>query len=138
MSAKRTPDSPQNVWQNKFLTDYDLTPFTSDQEGLKYHRLRDPKTWWHNPDWWHNPLNPNSLRLTKTGFTILEKANVKNHKFVLTKKLVSKSYIQLEKYFTSPYYIQNANMVFVFGETETMMLMLHGNNLQQYLDNHSN
>ena len=42
---------------------------------------------------------------------------------------------QLEKHFTSPYYIPTHQRIHVFGEQDSIMLALHGSNLQQYLDN---
>jgi hypothetical protein len=41
----------------------------------------------------------------------------------------------LERHFTGPYFIISPLAIVLFGETEVMMLALHGNNLQQYLDN---
>lgn len=128
----RTPDSPQPVWQAKFQ-EYPLTPFNTDklQRALRYHDLTSPKFWWHNP------LNVNSLRLTSGAWTILRACKaVPFWKFELTQGLLPKSYLQLEKHFNSPYYIPNVKTIIVFDERDSMMLALHGNNLQQYLDNH--
>ena len=124
----RALDCPQTVWQNKFR-EYDLAPFSDGAKGLKYHDLNDPKFWWFNP------LNHKSLRLTPGAFKMLEKAKVKNYKFDITQKYLTKTFVQLEKHFTSPYYLANAKRIYIFGETEMMMLALHGNDLQQYLDN---
>jgi hypothetical protein len=41
----------------------------------------------------------------------------------------------LEKHFTSPYYISGPKSIYVFSEQDSIMLALHGSNLQQYLDN---
>jgi hypothetical protein len=127
----RTSDSPQSVWQTKFQT-YELNPFVSDKAGMRYQRYDNPASWWHNP------VNPNSLRLTKPAFTMLEKAAVPNWKFKLPVAVLPKTMLQLERYFTAPYYIMGYQTIFVYGETEMIMLSLHGNDLQQYLDNHSN
>lgn len=124
-----TAGSPQAVWQKKFQEENSLNPFTSSQEGLSYTRLDNPSTWWHNP------LNKNSLRLTKNAYYMLDKAKVKTYKFQLPEKIKPKTFVQLERYFTSPYYILNASKIVVFGEVESMMLALHGSDLQQYLDN---
>ena len=35
---------------------------------------------------------------------------------------------------TCPYYIQKLDLVLLLGEQETVMLKLHADNLQQYLD----
>ena len=124
-----TAGSPQAVWQQKFQEEYNLTPFVSSRETLSYTRLDNPATWWHNP------VNKNSLRLTKNAYYMLDKAQAKTYKFQLPEKVKPKTFVQLERYFTSPYYILNSSKIVVFGETESMMLALHANNLQQYLDN---
>lgn len=129
----RSPDSLQTVWQLKFQ-EYPLTPFTSTDKlarALRYHDLSSPKFWWHNP------LNPNSLRLTVGAWTILKTCNqIPFWKFDLPIHVLPKSYLQLEKYFNSPYYIPNAKTLIVFDERDSIMLALHGSDLQQYLDNH--
>lgn len=125
----RTADSPQSVWQKKFL-EYNLNPFLKDSDkGLIYNKLDNPATWWHNP------INANSLRLTKVAHSILSKTDIPTYRFKLTEKYKPKTFIQLERYFTSPYYIINAQSIIVYGEVEAMMIGLHGNDLQQYLDN---
>lgn len=128
--AKRTAESLQNVWQKKFQ-EHTLNPFTADPNlGLRYQRFDNPASWWHNP------LNPNSLRLTRPAFNMLNKnKDIKSWQFKLPTELVSRAYIQLEKHFTSPYYIVGPKSIYVFGEQDVIMLSLHGNNLQQYLDN---
>ena len=125
---KRTAECPQVVWQKRFQ-EHQLNPFTSDTVGLRYQRIDNPAFWWHNP------LNFSSLRLTKPAFHTLEKAKVANYRFKLPAPILSKTYVQLEKFFTAPYFIVGHQTIYVYGETEMMMLALHGNNLQQYLDN---
>lgn len=126
----RDADSLQVIWQTKFQ-EYHLNPFLTDPKaGLRYQRLDNPATWWFNP------LNFNSLRLTRPAFNMLSKqTDVPKWKFDLPQVILPKTLLQLEKYFTSPYFI-NMKTIWVFGETESIMLALHGNNLQQYLDNH--
>lgn len=127
--------SQQLVWQNEFQK-YPLTPFTSTDKlarSLRYHDLSSAKFWWHNP------LNPNSLRLTAGAWTILKNCKeVPYWKFELTQGLLPRTYLQLEKHFTNPYFIPNIKNIIVFSDKDSMMLALHGNNLQQYLDNHDN
>jgi hypothetical protein len=126
----RTADSLQVIWQARFQ-EYQLNPFTNDPKlGLRYQRYDNPASWWHNP------VNSNSLRLTRPAFTMISKnKEVKNWLFKLPNPLVTRAYIQLEKYFTSPYYIPTHSSIYVFGEQDSIMLALHGSNLQQYLDN---
>ena len=126
----RTAESLQNVWQKQFQQ-HQLNPFTSDPKlGLRYQRYDNPASWWHNP------VNPNSLRLTRPAFNMLNKnPEIKHWQFKLPTSLVTRAYIQLEKHFTSPYYIPSHNSIYVFSEQDSIMLALHGSNLQQYLDN---
>jgi hypothetical protein len=128
--AKRTAESLQNVWQARFQ-EHTLNPFTSDPKlGLRYQRYDNPASWWFNP------LNPDSLRLTRPAFNMLSKnKEINNWYFKLPTELVNRSYIQLEKHFTSPYYISGPKSIYVFSEQDSIMLALHGSNLQQYLDN---
>jgi hypothetical protein len=126
----RTADSLQNVWQARFQ-EHTLNPFTSDPKlGLRYQRYDNPASWWHNP------VNPDSLRLTRPAFTMLKKnPDIECWLFKLPTVLLTRAYIQLEKHFTSPYYIPTHSSIWVFSEQDSIMLALHGNNLQQYLDN---
>ena len=126
----RTAESLQNVWQKQFQQ-HQLNPFTSDAKlGIRYQRFDNPASWWHNP------VNPNSLRLTRPAFNMLNKTKeIKNWHFKLPTELVNRSYIQLEKHFKSPYYISGPKSIYVFDERDSIMLALHGSNLQQYLDN---
>ena len=87
---------------------------------------------------WHNPTNPKSLRLSHDGFGILENVKtVKFYKFKLEKDILPKTLVQLERYFTEPYYIMNNKTIIVAGDKEAMMLTLHASNLQAYLDNNT-
>jgi len=126
----RTADSLQVIWQDQFQQ-YQLNPFTNDPKlGLRYQRYDNPASWWFNP------LNPDSLRLTRPAFNMLSKnKDIKSWQFKLPTPLVTRAYIQLEKHFTSPYFIPTHTSIYVFGEQDSIMLALHGSNLQQYLDN---
>ena len=130
----QAPNSQQTVWQNEFQK-YPLKPFDTDKakRTLRYCDLTS------NQFWWHNPLNPNSLRLTSGAWSILKACKEVPHwQFKLPKNLLPRTYLQLEKHFSSPYYIQNVATIIVFSDRDSMMLALHGNDLQQYLDNHDN
>ena len=126
----RTAESLQNIWQAQFQ-EHTLNPFTNDPKlGLRYQRYDNPASWWHNP------VNADSLRLTRPAFNMLNKnPDIKHWHFKLPSSLVTRAYIQLEKHFTSPYYIPSHNSIYVFSEQDSIMLALHGSNLQQYLDN---
>ena len=128
------PNSQQTVWQNEFQK-YPLKPFDTDKfkKSLRYCDLTSSQFWWHNP------LNTNSLRLTAGAWTVLKTCKEVQHwQFKLPKNLLPRTYLQLEKHFSSPYFIQNVSTIIVFSDRDSMMLALHGNDLQQYLDNHDN
>jgi hypothetical protein len=125
----RDADCPQNIWQALFHA-HGLNPFVSDKNTLTYQRLDQPQ------HWWYNPLNPQSLRLTAVAYNVIRKSpDIKSYKFKLDQMILPKTLLQLERHFTGPYFIISPLAIVLFGETEVMMLALHGNNLQQYLDN---
>lgn len=115
----RNECSRQATHQTHLITKYsDLSPY--------------PTRWW-----WHNPSNADSLRLHNLSYDVL--AHSMQHKFFkfkLTHDILPKTLVQLERHFNNPYYIQNYKTIYLMGEQEAMMLVLHANNLQQYLDNH--
>ena len=126
----RSENSLQSVWLDKILASANNIP---TEEWIK-NKLSNPTTWWHNP------TNYNSLRLNRTAWMILQHAPKDQFNFVkfeLLDYIKPKTLLQLEKYFTAPYYIQNLKTIYCCGETEVLMLSLHGNNLQQYLDNYT-
>jgi len=125
----RRSDSAQAVWHKKFLEL--VRPEVPDYVGIPYDKWDNPATWWHNP------INHSSLRLSQQGHKTLMTTDIDHYRFKLTAKVLPKTFVQLERYFTSPYYIINASSIIVYGETEAMMIALHANNLQQYLDNQS-
>ena len=62
---------------------------------------------------------------------------IQTWKFDCREDIIPRTMLQLEKYFKSPYYIQNLKTIYVFDDREAMMIALHDNNLRQYLDNQS-
>ena len=86
--------------------------------------------------WWYNPTNHNSLRLTQRAYLEIRNG-IKFHKFELSHDIRPKCFVQLERYFKEPYYVQNRKTVHIVSDRDAMMLALHANNLQQYLDNQS-
>lgn len=118
-------DAPdlQMFWQEKFCASEWLAKYTISN-------LRS--------SWWHNPTNSKSLRLTKLAFNSIAKSNqIKFYKFELPDQILPKTLVQLERVFVEPYYIFNIKTIYVHSESDAMMLTLHANNLQQYLDNNS-
>lgn len=106
----------QGEWQTKF---YELSPYSVSPSS-----------------WWYNPTNHNSLRLTQKAYLTIRK-HVKFHKFELSDDLKPRTFLQLERWFKEPYYVQNRKTIHIVSERDSMMLALHANNLQQYLDNQS-
>lgn len=87
--------------------------------------------------WWQNPSNPNSWRLTKNGHDIL-RDTLKVESLTLTVKnslSSNKTLLLLERYLTSPFYVQRIDRIVFFGGHDSIMLSLLGNNLDQYLEN---
>lgn len=119
----RTAESPQSIWQQQFLT------CSTDERTSKQRQGLD-----HPANWWYNPTNPQSLRLSLQGFNLVRRFDLPNWQFKLESNVLAKTYLQMERHFASPYYITNRTVT-VWGERESIMLALHGNNLQQYLDN---
>lgn len=86
--------------------------------------------------WWFNPINPKSLRLTKLGFEHAKtKSKLPHWTIELNAKILPKQLLQLERCFTSPYFIRNLKTLEVFDDRDAVMLQLHAGNLAQYLDN---
>lgn len=110
----RSPDSPQSVWQQQY---YLLAPYSQSPSS-----------------WWYNPTNHASLRLTHKAYLTIRK-HIKFYKFELPDAIKPRAFLQLERYFAEPYYVQNHKTIHITSERDSIMLSLHANNLQQYLDN---
>lgn len=91
---------------------------------------------YYRRDWWFNHTVPSNLRLSKSGIVFVEKyAKITTYQIELANPLLSRTFVQLSRLFTCPYYIKKNNKIVLLGEEETVLLSLHANNLQQYLDN---
>ena len=87
-------------------------------------------------DWWWNHTNPMLLRLSKAGISFIKKfTKIPIYECQLAEPLKSRTLIQLARLMTCPYYINKMDHIMLLGEEETIMLKLHADNLQQYLDN---
>ena len=83
-----------------------------------------------------NPTNHNSMRLTKLGVIHLKNTlKVQAFDFKLTKPISPKVILQLERQLQHPYFIAQLNKIIVFDEVTAIMLQLHGNDLETYLNN---
>ena len=91
---------------------------------------------YYRREWWFNHTVPENLRLSKLGISFVEKyTKTKTYQIELTNPLLGRTFIQMSRLFTCPYYIKRNNKIVLLGEKETVLLSLHANNLQQYLDN---
>jgi hypothetical protein len=75
------------------------------------------------------------LRLSKNGFRYVRDIKFTLFKVKLPEKLKNRTLIQMSRLLKCCYYIENLQTVWLTGEEETVMLRLHADNLQQYLDN---
>lgn len=83
-----------------------------------------------------NPTNHNSMRLTKFGILHLQtKLKIQAFNFKLDKPISPKVILQLERQLKHPYFIFHLKKIIVFDEATAIMLQLHGNDLETYLDN---
>lgn len=83
-----------------------------------------------------NPTNHRSMRLTKAGFLLLQKQiKLTYYEFVLVDKIKPKVLLQLERHIQYPYFIHSLSKIMVLDETTAIMLQLHGNDLETYLNN---
>ncbi len=86
--------------------------------------------------WWWNHTDPNNLRLSKPGLQFIKKfTQIPVYECLLPEPLRNRTLIQLSRLMTCPYYIQKLDRIILLGEEETVLLKLHADNLQQYLDN---
>ena len=86
--------------------------------------------------WWWNHTDPNSLRLSKSGMQFIKKfTRIPMYECDLAEPMRNRTLIQLSRLFTCPYYIPKMDKLILLGEEETVLLKLHADNLQQYLDN---
>jgi hypothetical protein len=87
------------------------------------------KLWWNHTD-------SNNLRLSKQGIQFIKKfTQIPIYECNLAEPLRNRTLIQLSRLFTCPYYINKLDHLLLLGEEQTVMLKLHADNLQQYLDN---
>ena len=117
---------------HKRFTQRQLTEIFCTQAGF-------PTSTWNiqqfAQQWWVNPTNNDSIRLSLRGLQFI-KANLKlqSYEFELSEELTNHNLLQLERVFPGMFYLLKRKKIIVFDEQEAMMLTLHGNNLNGYLD----
>ena len=87
--------------------------------------------------WWYNPISKTSFRLTSLGSVFLsETLQLQSYKLKLTTdiKATSKNFLLLDKHLTTPFYIKDKKTIIFYGERDSLMVILSGYNLQQYLE----
>jgi hypothetical protein len=85
--------------------------------------------------WWQNPTNPDSLRLTKTGYTWTQRhCGMKYVEIKISHEVRFRQLLQLERLLKEPYYIRGRTIV-LSSERDAIMLQLHAGDLARYLDN---
>ena len=86
--------------------------------------------------WWWNHTDPYSLRLSQPGLKFIKKfTKIPTYEVNLPGPLLNRTLLQMSRLLTCPYYINKHTQITLLGEQETVMLRLHADNLQQYLDN---
>jgi hypothetical protein len=86
--------------------------------------------------WWWNHTDSKNLRLSKTAIQFINKfTKIPVYECNLPEPLRNRTLVQLGRLMTCPYYINKMDHIMLLGEEETVLLKLHANNLQQYLDN---
>ncbi len=85
---------------------------------------------------WFNPNNESSLRLSLQGHKFLiQELKLKTYKFELSRILVNKHLLMLERHFQGVYYLLGVDKIVVYDEQEASMLTLMNGDLATYLEN---
>jgi hypothetical protein len=86
--------------------------------------------------WWWNHTDPTMLRLSQSGLKFINKfTQIPTYAVDLPNPLLNRTLLQMSRLLTCPYYINKHTKITLLGEEEYVMLKLHADNLQQYLDN---
>lgn len=118
-----------------------MTKFTRNQrlytEGILQAAGREPVEYTqYIKVWWWNHTDPTNLRLSKPGIQYIKKfTKIPVYGCNLPESLKNRTLLQMSRLLTCPYYIQKLDEILLLGSDEAVMLKLHADNLQQYLDN---
>jgi len=86
--------------------------------------------------WWINSRESGGLRLTSTGFKILQKLQYTTYQFSVNKLTTPKNLIIMDKNLECPYYINGLGItseIVVFGNKEAMTITLY-NDFHSFLN----
>jgi len=89
----------------------------------------------YSKEWWWNHTNLTNLRLSNYGFKAIQRGKIPYYAIQLPEPLRNRTLIQMSRLLTCPYFIKKLDLVYLLGEEEFVLLKLHADNLQQYLDN---
>jgi len=89
----------------------------------------------YHKEWWWNHTDPRNLRLSSYGFKFVHQKAIPKYEIKLPEPLKNRTLIQMSRLLTCPYYIKQLDLIYLLGEEESVLLALHADNLQQYLDN---
>lgn len=80
--------------------------------------------------WWINSRKNGGLRLTSTGFKILEKMQYSTYQFNVKKLTTSSNLLLMDQHLECPYYIDGLgareSKITIFGSEEATMITLYG------------
>ena len=86
---------------------------------------------------WRNPLNSTSLRLSISGFKLVQH-KFKHYEIKINNKITPRVLLLLEKGLKVPYYIKDLTNIFVFDQDVAVLLTLYSGDLESYLINNIN
>jgi len=89
----------------------------------------------YSKEWWWNFTNIQNLRLSIYGLKAIQTIRIPYYSIQLPEPLRNRTFIQMGRLLACPYYIKKLDLVYLLGEQESVLLKLHADNLQQYLDN---
>lgn len=91
--------------------------------------------------WWVTPCSFYGLNLTRDGHMFLSTVlKLPHHQHKLTNTTRSmKLTLRMNKYLSAPFYLSNnvtgGDYIVVYGKSDSLMLVLHGGDLGQYMEN---
>jgi hypothetical protein len=92
----------------------------------------------HLVQWWMFPFSPVGLRLTREGSTFLySDLKLQNYKYKIKPDTVKslKLYLRMNKFLSSPFYLQANDTIIFYGESDAIMMGMMSGDIAQYLEN---
>ncbi len=88
--------------------------------------------------WWMFPFSPIGLRLTLQGSSFLSSIlGLQNYKYKIKPDTVKtlKLYLRMNKFLSSPFYLQTNDTIIFYGESDAIMMGMMSGDIAQYLEN---